>query len=89
MMSRTQIALDPEMQHRAQQRARDLGISLAEYIRRLVTRDLGSSRQAANPSAVFDLGASGSSDIARHKKSMIGEAFAASHGKPRRRLVAS
>jgi len=34
MMSRTQIALDPEIQRRARQRANDMGVSLAEYVRR-------------------------------------------------------
>ena len=54
MMSRTQIVLDPEMQRRARQRAHDLGISLAEYLRRLVARDLGSTPAKAAPSSVFD-----------------------------------
>jgi hypothetical protein len=40
MMSRTQITLDDEMQRRARRRASDLGVSLAEYFRRLVARDL-------------------------------------------------
>jgi len=41
MTSRNQITLDPELQRRARKRASDLGISLAEYFRRLVARDLG------------------------------------------------
>jgi hypothetical protein len=40
MMSRTQIALESEVQRRARKRASELGVSLAEYIRRLVARDL-------------------------------------------------
>ena len=40
MMAKTQIALETEMQRRARQRANDLGVSLAEYFRRLVARDL-------------------------------------------------
>ena len=56
MMARTQITLEPEIQRRARQRASDLGISLAEYLRRLVTRDLGSSATAVDPACVFDLG---------------------------------
>jgi hypothetical protein len=39
MMARTQIALHPEVQHRARQRAGDLGVSFAEYLRRLVVSD--------------------------------------------------
>jgi predicted nucleic acid-binding protein len=44
MMSRTQIALDPELLSRARERAGQLGVSLAEYIRRLLVRDLGEHR---------------------------------------------
>ena len=76
MMVRTQITLDPEAQRRAHQRASDLGVSLAEYIRRLVACDLGGARPAASPAAVFDLGASGGSDVARNKRAMVAEAFA-------------
>ena len=77
MMSRTQIALEPENQRRARRRANDLGMSLAEYIRRLVARDLGRSQATVNPAVVFDLGASGGSDVAKKKDIMISEAFAA------------
>ena len=76
MMSRTQITIDPEMQGRARRRASDLGVSLAEYVRRLVTRDLGSAQAPVDVSAVFDLGVSGGSDIAKDKNRMIAEAFA-------------
>ena len=85
MMSRTQVTLEPEIQRRARQRASDLGVSLAEDFRRLVTRDLGSSHKVAGTSAVFDLGASGGSDIAANKDTMIAEAVAARHEKSRRR----
>jgi hypothetical protein len=69
-MSRTQFTLDPEIHRRARRRASDLGVSLAEYIRRLVARDLGNSPASANPAAVFDLGASACSDVARNKDAM-------------------
>lgn len=86
MMARTQITLDPETHRRARQRATEMGISLAEYIRRLVARDLGHPRAAPpHPSIVFDLGASAPSDIARNKQAMLAEAFASSSRKPRRR----
>jgi len=85
MMSRAQISLDPETQRRARQRASDLGVSLAEYVRRLVARDLRSPRAAASPAIVFDLGASGRSDIGAQKDAMIAKAFAARRLKPRRR----
>ena len=85
-MARTQITLPPEMQRRARRRAADLGVSLAEYVRRLVTRDLGGEPAVADVSLVFDLGSAGGSNIARHKDEMIGEAFAASRAKhPRKR----
>ena len=85
MMSRTQITLDPETQRRARRRANDLGVSFAQYVRGLVARDLGRSPRTADPSAVFDLGDSGGSDIAANKDSMLGEAIAARTKKSRRR----
>ena len=85
MMARTQITLQPELQRRARQRASDLGVSLAEYVRRLVARDLGNSSAKADPALVFDLGKSRGADIARDKDAMIAEAFAASRVSRRRR----
>ena len=85
MMARTQITLDPEIQRKARQRASEMGVSLAEYVRRLVARDLGGSQPAANPAAVFDLGDSGGSDIRRNKDPMLAEAFAARCRKQQRR----
>lgn len=84
MMSRTQITLEPEMLRRARQRAGDLGVSLAEYLRRLVARDLGSRQTAVDPSCLFDLGSSGGSDIANNKDRMIAAAFHATKTKPGR-----
>lgn len=84
MMSRTQITLEPEMQRAARQRSSELGISLAEYVRRLVARDLGTTSTPVNPGIVFDLGASGGSDIAKNKRAMVAEAFAsARHKEPK------
>jgi hypothetical protein len=80
MMARTQIALENEMQRRAHQRASDLGVSFAEYVRQLVTRDLARPEAVANIACVFDLGSSGGSDIARNKDSMIAEAFQSAYG---------
>jgi hypothetical protein len=75
MNARTQVTLDPEIQRRAQAKAADLGISFAEYVRRLVANDLGEPKPKADISIVFDLGASGEpTDIARDKDKMIGEA---------------
>lgn len=66
--------LDAEDHRRAKQRAAEMNVSLAEYIRRLVARDLGARRQAARPELLFDLGTSGGSDIARHKDEYLAQA---------------
>jgi len=85
MMSRTQITLENEMQRRARQRATDLGVSLAEYFRRLVARDLARPEAPAKVDRIFDLGNSGGSDVARDKDSMITKAFHSLRKKARRR----
>jgi len=80
-MSRTQITLDSESRRRAIEKAGQLGISLAENIRRLVARDLGEREPVADPSLVFDLGRSDGSEVAREKDAMLGEAAAAIGGR--------
>ena len=74
-MSRTQVTLDQEIQRRARQRASDLGVSLAEYFRRLVARDLAGTERTGNVERIFDLGSSGGSDVAREKDAMLAEAI--------------
>jgi hypothetical protein len=74
-MTRTQLSFDREVLRRARGRAGELGISLAEYVRRLVARDLGERPAPSEPSLVFDLGRSEGSDIARNKEAMLAEAF--------------
>lgn len=68
--------MDPELQRRAQAKAAELGISFAEYIRRLVAGDLGEPKKSRpDISTLFDLGASAEpTDIARDKDKMIGQA---------------
>ena len=86
MMARTQITLDPEMHRRARRKAADLGCSLAEYMRRLVERDLGTLKPKADVSSIFNLFDSGGSDIAKNKDQMIYEALDAAHPRrPRRK----
>jgi hypothetical protein len=85
MMARTQITLEPEIQRRARKRAGDLGVSFAEYVRRLVARDVGTSPVKVDPTLVFDLGESRRSDIAKDKDAMIAEAFSAGGVRRRRR----
>ena len=75
MNARTQITLDSETQRRARAKAAELGISFAEYVRRVVANDLGGQKPKADISLVFDLGTSGEpTNIARDKDKMIGEA---------------
>ncbi|PWT98730.1 MAG: hypothetical protein C5B51_28715 [Terriglobia bacterium] len=85
MMLRTGITLEAETRRRARQRATEMGISLPEYIRRLITRDLGTSQTAADVSIAFDLGSSGGSDVAKNKDAMLAQAFVSGRTKPRRR----
>jgi len=81
MMVRTQITLEREMQKRARRRAGEIGVSLAEYVRRVVARDLEQPEANADVAAIFDLGASAGSNIARDKQSMIADAFGGARGK--------
>jgi predicted DNA-binding protein len=72
---RTQITMDPEMQRRAQAKAAELGVSLAEYVRRVIARDLGEAKPKADISVIFDLVTEGEpTDIARDKDKLVGEA---------------
>lgn len=80
MPQRTQITLPDDQHRKARARASELGISLAEYVRRLLARDLGGHNVDASVDTLFDLGSSGQSDIAGSKDRMVGEAIAA--GRP-------
>jgi hypothetical protein len=94
MNARTQITIGPELQRRAQARAAELGISFAEYVRRLLASDLGEPKPKVDISIVFDLIDEGPpTDIARDKDKMIGEAVWADYlrktgRKPQRKLRA-
>ena len=82
MNARTQITMDPELQRRAHAKAAELGLSFAEYVRRLVAHDLGEPKRKADISLLFDLGASHEpTDIARDKDKMIGEAVWEEHSR--------
>ena len=85
MMARTQITLPPETQRHAQKRASELGVSFAEYVRRLVTRDLERPGPTGDVTRIFDLGKSSGSNIRRDKDKMIGEAVEAEHRRSLRR----
>jgi len=74
---RTQIALGTEQHALVKRKAADLGISMAEYIRRLVERDLEQTGTSADISAIFGIGDSGGSDIAVDRKVATAEAITA------------
>ena len=74
-MRARQITLDPETQRRAQAKAAELGISFAEYVRRLVANDLGEPKEEFDISSIFGLIDEGPpTNIARDKDKMLGEA---------------
>ena len=75
MPSRTQITLEPELDHRAKRRAKELGISFAEYVRRLIARDLESRVAHGGVEELFGIGDSGGADIARHKDQYLNDVF--------------
>lgn len=77
MMVRTQIMLKSDSHRRVKRRAAERGISLAEYFRQMVERDLGEEPKGDISAIIglFDTGDSGGSDIANHKDEYIGEAF--------------
>ena len=81
---RTQIALSPTQHARAKSKAADLGITMAEYIRRLVDRDLDQQDPVTDPSVIIGLGSSGGSDIATERREAIGRAVAEHHSPARR-----
>ena len=76
MTTRTQISLDADTQRRAHAKAAKLGISFAEYVRRLIATDIGEARRRAGISSITGLGDSGGTNIARDKDKLIGEAIA-------------
>lgn len=66
----------PDHHHaEAKRKAARQGVSLSEYIRRLVARDLGPGTSSNDPSAIFGLFDSGGSRIADGKQAMISEAI--------------
>jgi hypothetical protein len=90
MVARTQITMAPELGRRARRRAAEMGVSLAEYIRRVVRNDLGDTGPKPDVSVLFDLMPDGPpTDIARNKDQMIADAahnaLARKMARPRRR----
>jgi len=84
MTGRKQITMDADLKRRAHARAAQLGISFAEYIRRLVVSDLGELKPDLGPkpdiSTVFNLIDEGPpTNIAHDKDKMVGEAVWEEH----------
>jgi hypothetical protein len=80
MNARTQITLDPELQRRARAKADELGISFAEYVRRLVAGDLGEPTPKTDITSLFNLIDEGPpTNIARDKDKMLAEAVWKEH----------
>ena len=79
MNQRTQVTLDPELDRRAKRRASELGVSFAEYVRRLVARDLDIERPRGDISIIFGLGRSGRTDVSENKDRYLGEAVEAEY----------
>ncbi len=69
--------LEAEQHRRAKARAFELGISLAEYVRRVVGTDLANPSAKSDPSEIIGMFDSGGLDIARHKDEYLVEAVAA------------
>lgn len=76
-MVRTQILLAAEEHRRAKARAAELGISLAEYVRRAIRSDLAVPPPKPDASEIIGMFDSGGSDVARHKDEYLAEAVGA------------
>jgi hypothetical protein len=65
---------------RAGAKAAELGISFAEYVRRVIAQDLGEANPKADISVIFDFVTEGEpTDIAKDKDKLIGEAVWQEH----------
>jgi hypothetical protein len=82
-MPRIQVTLDPVDHRRATLRAADLGMSFAEYTRRLIRADLATAIGTTDVRLLFALGNSGGSDIATHKDRYLAEAVEAEQRRTR------
>jgi hypothetical protein len=76
--------LESEAHKRARRRASEMGVSFAEYVRRVVERDLGREARQADVTRIFDLGASERTNVAKNKHAMVAEAFLAQRKRSRR-----
>lgn len=84
MNTRMQVTLSAEQHRKAKQKAAAAGLSLAEYIRRVVADDLEDTRPRGDVSAVFALIDTEDSDIAANKDRYVAEAVRDVHSGGRR-----
>jgi hypothetical protein len=69
------ISLDEETQRLAEAKAAEMGVSIEDYVRQLVSDDLGRVKRKVDMSVFFDLVTDGPpSNVARDKDKMIAEA---------------
>lgn len=81
-----QVTFEPEEHRRAKRRAAELGISLAEFVRRSVDSALEEpARSRPDISAIFAIGNSGGSNVAKDKDAYLAEAIEADYLKTKRR----
>jgi len=84
MATRMQVTLDREQHHRAGLKAAALGMSFAEYIRRLVAADLADQQQDdGDISEIFGIGDSGGGDVARDGDDHLAQALSEAHANER------
>ena len=77
MRVRTRISLDLALLRRGKARARELGLSFAGYVRRLLIEDLEKEPRPADLSAICASGESGRSDLSENEGRHLAEAIAA------------
>ena len=71
MTQRTQITLDVEQHRKVRRRAAEMGISMAQYLRDIIDRELSDTAPRGDVSAILALGDSGGSDVARYKDEYV------------------
>lgn len=76
MTTRLQVTFEPEDHGRAKRRAAELGISLAEFVRRAVDDALGAQAgPRADISEIFGIVNSGGSDVANRKDEYLAKSI--------------
>lgn len=75
-----QVTLERQQHARAAEKASQLGVSLAEYIRGLVAADLDRDEAVdGDISEIFGIGDSGGADVATHKDAYLAGALTEEH----------